>query len=124
MQHPIISGILLGLGVTTALVCAMGLLVMRDALQRLQFSAPIVSLGAFLITAAVWLENSEWQGRLKSLLIALVLFVMNSILNHATAKAIRIRNVGHWDVRRAEGIPLANTHAPAGGEGPAFDRTA
>ena len=122
--HPIATSILLGLAVLIALICAVGLMVMRDPLQRLHFSAPIVSLSAMFIAAAVWLENFDPQARIKSVLIAVVLFVMNSILTHATAKAVRIRDVGHWDVRRAEGIPLAGTHEPAGGEGPAHDHTA
>jgi multisubunit Na+/H+ antiporter MnhG subunit len=114
----IATGILLGAAVVLAILCAVGVLVMRDPLQRLQFSAAVVGLSAGLIAVAVWLEESDAQARIKVLLIWAVLFVMNSILTHATARAFRIRRVGRWRPQPEEGIPVIGRNAAAGQQGP------
>ncbi len=105
-HHPIATGILLGLAVGLAIVCSFGMAIMRDAFQRLHFSASIVSFSSLFIVAAVFLEESQAQARLKVVLIAVLLFCLNAVLTHATAKAIRVRKAGHWEVRPEEHIPL------------------
>ncbi len=114
MQHPIITPILLGLAVALAIVCSIGLGVMRDVYQRLHFSAPVVSISMVLIAIAVWIEDSDPQPRIKVLLIGAVLFVMNSILTHATARAARIYQAGHWPPTPDEKIVVVNRHHFAG----------
>ncbi len=106
MAHPIATGILLSVAVALAILCALGVAVMRDPFQRLHFSAPVVSLSVGLIAVAVWLEESDSQARIKVVLTALVLFLMNAILTHATAKAVRIRQAGHWAPRPEDHIPV------------------
>jgi monovalent cation/proton antiporter MnhG/PhaG subunit len=108
-HHPIISGCLLGAAATVCVLCAVGLLVMRDAYQRLHFSSPIVSIGIALIVAAVWVEDPQWQSRIKAVLIAIILFLTNATLSHATARAIRLRDLGHWAPRPDEQLPLVST---------------
>lgn len=105
-HHPIATGILLGLAVGLAIVCSFGMAIMRDAFQRLNFTASVVSFSSLLIVIAVFLEESQAQARLKVVLIALLLFCLNPVLTHATAKATRIRKAGHWEVRPEERIPL------------------
>lgn len=114
MNHPMVSGILLGLAVVLAIACAVGVLVMRDAFQRLHFSAPVVSFSVLFIGVAVWLEDTDPQARIKIILIGLILFVMNSILTHATGKAIRIRQAGKWDPTPDEKIPIVGRQGFAG----------
>jgi monovalent cation/proton antiporter MnhG/PhaG subunit len=116
-QHPIITGCLLGLAVLLILMCALGLLVMRHAYQRLQFSTPVVTVSMALIVAAVWIEDDQWQSRIKATLIWVILFLMNSILSHATARAIRIREVGSWPTTAEEHIPLVKNRGEAGAPG-------
>jgi multisubunit Na+/H+ antiporter MnhG subunit len=41
-------------------------------------------------------------------LIAIMLFFMNSVLSHATARAIRLRKLEHWEVESDEQVPLLN----------------
>lgn len=113
-HHPIITGILLGLAVGLAVVCSFGMAMMRDAFQRLHFSASVVSISSPLIVIAVFLEESQAQARLKVLLIALLLFCLNAVLTHATAKAIRVRKTGHWQVQRRERIPLQGQEGVVG----------
>lgn len=96
MEYPILTGILLTAAVVLAFLSSLGTMVMRDAFQRLHFAAVVVSLGAGLIVIAVWLEDSAPEARIKALMTGLLLFVMNSILTHAIARAIYIRRHGRW----------------------------
>ena len=114
MHHPIISGTLLGLAVALAIVCSLGLLVMQDAHQRNQYSAPVVTLSMLFITIAVFLEESDSQARFKVVLIFVLLLTMNSILSHATGRAIRIRQMGHWEPDEKEQIPIVEDKGIAG----------
>ena len=116
MNHPIASGILLGLAVACTILFSLGLMIMRDAFQRLHFTTPVVAFGAGFIAIAVWIEESDPQAIIKAALILVILTVMNSVLCHATGKAVRIRQAKHWAPRISEGIPLVGTDGPAGSE--------
>jgi monovalent cation/proton antiporter MnhG/PhaG subunit len=113
-NHPYITGSLLAVAVTIAIWCAFGLLIMRDAFQRLHFSTPVVSLSTLLIAVAVFLENSDVGARLKIVLICIILFFMNAVLSHATARAIFIRKFGHWMPQPKDKIPVHGQDAFAG----------
>ena len=60
----------------------------------------------FLICIAVFVEESDSQARIKVILIAVLMAVMNSVLSHATARAIRIRQLGRWPLKPEENVPL------------------
>jgi monovalent cation/proton antiporter MnhG/PhaG subunit len=113
-SHPIITGSLLGAAVALTIVCSIGLLVMRDAYQRLQFCSPVVSVSMFLIVIAVFIEESDSQARFKVVLIYVLSLVVNSILSHATARAIRIRQEGQWSPTKEEEIPVVEDKGIAG----------
>lgn len=114
--HPIITGILLAGAVALAFLCSLGVLVMRDALQRLHFSAAVVSISAGLIAIAVWIEDADAQARIKVVLIAGVLFLMNTVLTQATARAVHIHRTGHWPPRPEDNIPVIGRDQYAGEE--------
>jgi monovalent cation/proton antiporter MnhG/PhaG subunit len=101
-----IIAVLLGISVLLTFLCCLGMVVMRDAYQRLQFTTPVISIAAVCITIAVWMHDDSWGSRLKMVCIALVLFWMNSILCHATARAIRIRQHDQLEPARDEKIPV------------------
>lgn len=114
MTHPILSSIFLFLAAAIALIFTIGLAVMRDPFQKLHFSAPIVCFCPLFISVAVFLENADPAARIKVVMISVMLFLMNSVLTHATSKAVRIREAGQWPVQIKEGIPLVNHNVPAG----------
>lgn len=112
--HLIITGCLLGIAILLCFLCALGLAVMREPYQRMQFTTPIVSVSIWLIVAAIWIEDGQWQSRIKAVLVALILFLMNAILSHATARAIRLRQLDHWEVTADEHLPLVQDHGEVG----------
>jgi monovalent cation/proton antiporter MnhG/PhaG subunit len=124
VHHPVVVGILLGIAVLLAILCSVGVMVMRDAYQRLHFSAVVVTFCTLLIAVAVWVEEKDPQPRIKVILIGLILFVMNSVLTAATAKAIRIHEKKHWEPHPEEQIPVIGRDYVAGAYGATEDREA
>lgn len=105
-MHQWIVAVLLGLAVLLTLLCTVGVLVMKDPYQRLNYISPPTTLGALLITAAVFLDEPQKQAGLKTLLTTVVLIAMNGVITHATARAARIRELGRLRVEPSERIPL------------------
>ncbi len=114
MHYPIISGLLLGTAVALALLCCIGLLVMRDTFQRLHFSAPVVAISMTCVAIAVYIEDGNPQSRIKVTIIAIALPLFNAVLTHATARAARIRKTGHWPLHADETIPIIGGGKAAG----------
>jgi monovalent cation/proton antiporter MnhG/PhaG subunit len=92
--------LLVGVGVT--LVSCLGVLAMRDAYDRLHYTAPAAVVAPLAIAAAVVLEERFSAAGIKAVLVALVLILTNPVLGHATARAARIRQFGEWTVRGDE----------------------
>lgn len=114
MHHWLIACVLVSIATALAFICGVGVAIVKNPLERLHFSASVTSFSAALIAAAVWLDDPNWQSRLKVLLIAIVLFAMNSILSHSTARAIRIREAGHFEPRPKDQISLITKENPTG----------
>jgi len=92
----VVVAVLLTGGVASVLLSCLGVLVMRDALDRLHFTAPAATIGPVLIAAAVLVEEPLSSAGIKAVLVALLIFVTTPVLSHATARAARIREHGHW----------------------------
>ena len=95
--------------------CA-GMAWMGGAYQRLHFVSPVVSVAAVLVAAAVWVSGCEVQAGVKATLCALILFVMNGVLSHATALAIRVKTHRRWAVE-AEDVVLPEARGADGKKG-------
>lgn len=114
MHHALAASILVWIAVALAVFCAIGLAIMRTAFERLHYSAILASSCTALIVAAVWLDDPNWQARLKALFIAILLLLMNGVLSHATARAIRIRQNKRLDIEGGEKVLLITKEHPAG----------
>lgn len=114
MHHALIASVLVWIAVALAIICSTGLAIVKTAFERLHFSAILASFCTGLIVLAVWLDDPSWQARLKGLAIAILLFVMNGVLSHATARAIRIRQEKRLDLTSDEKILLITREHPAG----------
>jgi multicomponent Na+:H+ antiporter subunit G len=98
----IVVDVLLGLGVATIVLSTLGVLVMREALDRLHFTAPAATLAPVCFAAAVLVEEPLSSAAVKAVLVALVIVVTTPVLSHATARAARIRAADCWTVHDHE----------------------
>ena len=94
--------ILLAAGAAVELLCCVGLLLMRNAFDRLHYLGPAATLGPVLIGAAVLVRHSSVQSCIKVILLVIMLLLINPVLTHATARAARIRQTGRLDIRKGE----------------------
>lgn len=101
-MRDVIVAVLLGLGVAAALLSCAGVLLMRDALDRLHFTAPAATVSPVLFAAAVLVEEPLTSAGVKAVIVALIVLVTTPVLTHATARAARVREYGEWKVLEEE----------------------
>ncbi len=97
--------VLLAIAVVVALLCCLGMLLMKDLFERLHYMASVTTVSAFCILVAVVIEEGWGQATIKTILVFVVLLLMNAVLTHATARAARVRTLGHWTPDPGEHIP-------------------
>ena len=102
----IVSDILLGLAVLIVLGASVGVLVMRDACQKLHFVTPAALVAPTLVALAVLVQVGAYENAGESFLALLFLVIAGPYLSHATIRAIRVRETGDWrlqDMSKAPG---------------------
>ena len=90
--------VLLGVAGLCVVISCLGVLVMRDALDRLHFTAPAGAIAPVAVATAVLVEEPLSSAGIKAVIVALLLVVTTPVLSHATARAARIREHGRWRV--------------------------
>jgi multisubunit Na+/H+ antiporter MnhG subunit len=85
--------LLLAGAVILALSCSIAMLIARTPLQRLHYLAPVGSIGGALLTLALLLSDPQKVAALKGALVTVLLVVVNAVVAHATARAIRTRQL-------------------------------
>jgi multicomponent Na+:H+ antiporter subunit G len=98
--------LLLAGAITIELVCAVGVFVITDPFDKLHFLGPASALGSVLVAAAIVLEEALATNGVKSIIAALLLVLTSPILSHATARAARVRQYGHWQALPAEEVDV------------------
>jgi multicomponent Na+:H+ antiporter subunit G len=88
--------VLLGIAVLVTVLSAVGLAVMRDPYQKLHFIAPPASIAAICVVVALFIGEKQKQAGGKAVLIAVLLYFMNAVITHATARAHYVREKGAW----------------------------
>jgi monovalent cation/proton antiporter MnhG/PhaG subunit len=81
--------VLLGVGVALELLCVVGVVVMRTTFDRLHYAAAGTTVPAFCILAAVLVRERLSGGGLQAIAAVSLLFLLQPILLHATARAAR-----------------------------------
>ena len=94
--------VLLTLGVGSALLGAVGILVARDPYDQLHFTGPATVIGPIAIAGAVVVEEPLSSAGIKAVLVALIMIATGPILLHATARAARVRERGRWVIHNTE----------------------
>ena len=108
--HPHVEAVLLALVVLLAWLGVIGAVRMREPMQALHYlSLPAVA--AVILTVAVFFNAGNGQAAWKTVLIAIILLAINSVVTHATARAFRARELGHWEPR--DGDPMEFTRDAA-----------
>lgn len=103
---------LVWVAVVTCLVCCLGIVLMKDFFERLHYMATVSTVAAVALLIAVVIEQGWGQAAIKMSLIVIVLFLMNAVLTHATARAARVRDLGQW--QPAEGEKVAGLEQISG----------
>jgi multisubunit Na+/H+ antiporter MnhG subunit len=103
VTEEVVIDVLLGVAVVIVLLCATGLLAMRDVYQRLHFVAPISLVAPVLVAIAVTVKEG-WDENTAATWLALGFVVLASpFLSHATVRTARIRERGDWRPERESG---------------------
>jgi monovalent cation/proton antiporter MnhG/PhaG subunit len=91
------AAVLLAVGVLVELSCCVGVLLMRDAYDKLHYTGPAAILGPAAVAAAIVIREGVGQAGIKAVLVALLLIVANPVLAHATGRALYIRQRDHLE---------------------------
>jgi multisubunit Na+/H+ antiporter MnhG subunit len=95
-MRAIAADIFLGIGAAVVLVSSVGILVMRDAYQKLHFVTPISMIAPVAVGIAILIQ-SGWSSRSAQTWLAIGFMVIASpFLSHATIRAACIRAAGDW----------------------------
>ena len=92
----IASDILLGLAVLVVASASLGVLLMRDAYQKLHFVTPAALVAPVLVALAVLVQMGLYENTGETCLALLIMVIAGPYLSHATMRAIRIREQGDW----------------------------
>jgi multisubunit Na+/H+ antiporter MnhG subunit len=98
------EAVLLGGTVLSCWIGAAGMWRMREPMQALHFLSLPACAGSVFLTAAIFVRTGNSQASWKSVLICVVLFAINSVVTHGTARAFRTREAGHWEPRPEDGL--------------------
>jgi monovalent cation/proton antiporter MnhG/PhaG subunit len=96
---------------SVVLLCWLGVLGMwrmKEPMQALHYLSLPATAGAILLTFAVLISQGLGQAFWKTVLIAAILMATNSVVTHATARAFRARELGHWEP--IDGDPMEIVH--------------
>ncbi|HEX5235501.1 MAG TPA: monovalent cation/H(+) antiporter subunit G [Silvibacterium sp.] len=85
-------------------VGALGAWRMREPTQALHYLSLPTDLGALFLAIAVYLETGWGSTTAKTIAICVILVATNSVGTHATARAIRVRELGHWEPHKEDGV--------------------
>jgi multisubunit Na+/H+ antiporter MnhG subunit len=101
----VISDVLLGLAVLIVASASVGVLVMRDAYQKLHFVTPAALVAPALVALAILVQVGVYENTGETFLALLFMIIAGPFLSHATIRAIRVRETGDWRTARRGQVP-------------------
>jgi len=84
--------VLLGLAVVVVLACSAGVLLMRDAYQKLHYVTPVSMVAPVLAGLAVLVQSGWTAASGQAWLVVAIMLITSPFLAHATVRAIWIRD--------------------------------
>jgi len=103
IRHDIILASL-ALAVLCCWIGVIGTWRMQRPMQALHYLALPTGIGAIFLTVAVVLQTGWGSTTAKTIAICAILIVTNAAGAHATARAIRTRQLDHWQGHEQEGV--------------------
>ena len=98
--------VLLGLAVAVVLASAAGVLLMRDAYQKVHYVTPVSMVAPVLAGLAVLVQSGWTAASGQAWLVVAIMLITSPFLAHATVRAIWIREQG--GAERATADPAGN----------------
>jgi multisubunit Na+/H+ antiporter MnhG subunit len=95
-MRAIAADVFLGLAVAVVLISSIGILVMRDAYQKLHYVTPLALLAPLCLGVAVLITSGWSSSSAQAWLTVAFLAIGGPFLSHATMRAARIRATGDW----------------------------
>jgi multisubunit Na+/H+ antiporter MnhG subunit len=92
----VLADCLLGLAVAIVLVSSVGILVMRDACQKLHYVTPAALVAPVVVGLAVLAQSGLTLDTAETGLALVFVVIAGPFLSHATIRAARIRETGDW----------------------------
>lgn len=93
-------------GMASFLLTSVGMVLLRDVYQRIQYTYPAATVGLVAVVAAIVIHKSISQAGIKTLVTGLIVFWTSPVISHATARAARVREFGNWTPSEKENIQL------------------
>jgi monovalent cation/proton antiporter MnhG/PhaG subunit len=87
----------------TAVSC-WALVLFQDLFERIHYLSSVTTISTFALLMAVVIKEGWGQATIKTILVFFVLLLINAVLSHATARAARVRELGHWTPTPEENI--------------------
>lgn len=112
--HLIVEAGLLAIVVVACWLGVLGMWRMREPTQALHYLSLPAAAGGLALVIAVFVEEGNNPTSYKSALIVVVILAINSVVTHATARAFRAREIGHWEPR--DGDPFEWARSDSGKE--------
>ena len=108
--RPILEAVLLSAVVLSCWIGCLGMVRMREPMQAIHYVSLPACIGSVSLTAAVFLRTGNSQASWKTLLICVVVLGINSVVTHATARAFRTRELGHWQPQPGDDVERLHAH--------------
>ena len=89
-------GVLLALCVLTTFISCWALVLFKSLFQRLHYLSVVTTVSTLALLVAVVIKEGAGQAAIKTIIVFFVLLLINAVLTHATARAARVRQFGHW----------------------------
>ncbi|HLI40534.1 MAG TPA: monovalent cation/H(+) antiporter subunit G [Streptosporangiaceae bacterium] len=99
----VVSDVLLGMAVLVVAGASLGVLLMRDAYQKLHFVTPAALAAPALVALAVLVQAGWYENTGETFLALVIMAAAGPFVSHATVRAIRIREKGDWRLQRING---------------------
>jgi multisubunit Na+/H+ antiporter MnhG subunit len=96
IARDVCADVLLALAVLVVASASLGVVLMRDAYDKLHFVTPAALIAPVLVALAVLVQMGLYENTGETFLALFAMVIAGPYLSHATMRAIRVREKGDW----------------------------